>query len=81
ALNNCYPSASRRLNEEGRVVMVVTISIYGQMMHAHLAQSSGFSRLDEAAVCVLRQLTFNPGTQDGQPVESQATMPITFRLE
>lgn len=81
ALNSCYPSASRRLNEEGRVVVVVTIGTNGKMAGVQVSQSSGFSRLDGAAECVLRKLTFNPGTRDGQAVEAQATMPITFRLE
>lgn len=81
ALNSCYPSASRRLNEEGRVTVVVTIGTDGKMSSTKVAQSSGFERLDGAAECVLRKLTFNPGKRDGQPVEAQATLPITFKLE
>ena len=46
-----------------------------------MAQGSGFERLDSAAECVLRKLTFNPGQRDGQAVEAQATLPITFKLE
>lgn len=81
AHNSCYPSESRRLNEEGRVVVVVTIGTNGKMSRLQVSQSSGFSRLDGAAECVLRKLTFNPGTRDGQTVETQITMPITFLLE
>jgi protein TonB len=81
ALNSCYPSASRRLNEEGRVVVIVTIGIDGKMADTKVAQSSGFERLDGAAECVIRKLTFNPGRRDGQAVEAQATLPITFKLE
>jgi len=29
----------------------------------------------------LRKLTFNPGKRDGQAIEAQATLPITFKLE
>ena len=36
---------------------------------------------DGAAECVLRKLTFNPGKRDGQAIEAQATLPITFKLE
>jgi len=81
ALNSCYPSASRRLNEEGRVLAVVTIGTNGRMTDIRVAQSSGFERLDGAAECVVRKLKFNPGKRDGQAVEAQASLPITFRLE
>jgi protein TonB len=81
ALNTCYPSAARRLNEEGRVIVTVTIGTDGKMVRTQVGQSSGFERLDGAAECVIRKLTFNPGTRDGQPVEAQATLPITFKLE
>ena len=81
ALNACYPSASRRLTEEGRVIVVVTIGTDGKMKATQVATSSGFERLDGAAECVIRKLSFNPGNRDGQPVEAQATLPITFKLE
>lgn len=81
ALNACYPSASRRLNEEGRVVVMVTIGTDGRMSDIKTVQSSGFERLDGATECVIRKLTFNPGKRDGQPIEAQATLPVTFKLE
>ena len=81
ALNACYPSASRRLNEEGRVIVTVTIGVDGRMSNIQTSQSSGFERLDAATECVIRKLTFNPGRRDGQPVEAQATLPVTFKLE
>ncbi len=81
ALNACYPSASRRLNEEGRVVATVTIGTDGRMSDFRVTQSSGFERLDGATECVIRKLTFNPGKRDGQPIEAQATLPVTFKLE
>lgn len=81
ALNRCYPSASRRLNEEGRVIATITIGTDGRMKSLSIQQSSGFERLDGAAECVARNLKFNPGTRDGQPIEAQATLPISFKLE
>lgn len=81
ALNTCYPSASRRLNEEGRVLVTITIGTDGRMSALQVAQSSGFDRLDGAAECVVRKLKFNPGKRDGQPVEAQATLPVVFKLE
>jgi protein TonB len=81
AINACYPSASRRLNEEGRVVVTITIDAGGKAGAMAVSQSSGFERLDGAAECVVRRLPFEPGRRDGQPVEAQATLPIVFKLE
>ncbi len=81
AINSCYPSASRRLSEEGRVVVTITIDAGGKAGAFAVAQSSGFARLDGAAECVVRRLPFDPGKRDGQPVEAQATLPIVFKLE
>ena len=81
AINACYPSASRRLSEEGRVVVIITIGADGKAGAMRVSQGSGFARLDGAAECVIRRLPFDPGKRDGQPVEAQATLPIVFKLE
>ncbi|MDP9198110.1 MAG: energy transducer TonB [Pseudomonadota bacterium] len=81
AINACYPSASRRLSEEGRVMLTITINSAGKVGAMSVNQSSGFARLDAAAECVIRRLPFDPGKRDGQPVDSQATLPIVFKLE
>jgi protein TonB len=81
AINACYPSASRRLSEEGRVVVTITIGADGKVGTMAVSQSSGFARLDGAAECVIRRLPFDPGKRDGQPVEAPATLPIVFKLE
>jgi protein TonB len=81
AINACYPSASRRLSEEGRVVVTISIDATGKAGAMSVSQSSGFERLDGAAECVVRRLPFDPGKRDGQPVEAQATLPIVFKLE
>lgn len=81
AINACYPSASRRLSEEGRVVATITISAAGKAGAMSVTQSSGFPRLDGAAECVIRRLPFEPGKRDGQPVDAQATLPIVFKLQ
>jgi periplasmic protein TonB len=70
-----------RLSEEGRVIATITIGVDGRMSDIQVTQSSGFERLDGAAECVVRNLRFNPGKRDGQPVEAQASLPITFKLE
>jgi protein TonB len=76
----CYPSASRRLGEEGRVVARVAIGADGRAATSSVAQSSGFPRLDAAVDCVLRRLEFVPGRRDGRAVEAEVLLPIVFKL-
>ena len=81
AINACYPAASRRLNEEGKVVALVTISASGSAVNWSVAQSSGFARLDAAIACVLSKVVFVAGRRDGQAVFADATLPIVFQLD
>jgi protein TonB len=81
AINACYPSASRRLSEEGRAVATVTIGADGRAGAVTVTQSSGFPRLDAAVECVVRRLPFDPGKRDGQAVDAQVSLPIQFKLE
>jgi protein TonB len=81
AISACYPSASRRLSEEGRVVATVTVGADGKAGSVQVTQSSGFQRLDGAVECVMRRLPFEPGKRDGQAVEAQVSIPIVFKLE
>ena len=81
AISACYPSASRRLSEEGRVVATITVGADGKAGAVTVTQSSGFPRLDAAVECVVRRLPFEPGKRDGQPVDSQVSVPIVFKLE
>lgn len=82
-INTCYPSASRRLNEEGRVLVDIVVGSDGKVANATVAQSSGFERLDEAVInCIVRKLVFNPGTVDGVPQNgASARIPIVYKLE
>lgn len=82
-INTCYPSASRRLNEEGRVLVDIVVGADGKVSNATVAQSSGFERLDEAVInCIVRKLVFNPGTVDGVPQNgTSARIPIVYKLE
>jgi periplasmic protein TonB len=81
-IDSCYPAASRRLNEEGRVIAKVTIGAQGSALSRSVAESSGFARLDSAALnCVIRKLEFVAGRRDGQAVAAEAMLPIVFRLD
>ena len=60
-----YPMASKRLREEGRVVVLVEISTQGLVDRASIDTSSGFSRLDESALAAAAQGPLQTLTRNG----------------
>ena len=76
-----YPSASRRLEEEGTVTLKFLVGADGKVIESAVEKSSGFRRLDEAARAGLSKCQFKPGTVDGKPQQTWASMKYTWRLE
>ena len=76
-----YPSASRRLEEEGTVTLKFLIGADGRVLQADIEKTSGFTRLDEAVRNALSKCQFRPGTVDGKPEQSWASIKYTWRLE
>jgi protein TonB len=76
-----YPPASRRAGEEGTVNLQVYVLETGRAGEIKIAKSSGFPKLDEAAVKeVQRNWRFVPGKEDGKPVPMWHIFAVTFRL-
>lgn len=76
-----YPAASKRMEEEGTVVVSFLINTDGSVLDSKIDQSSGYSRLDQAARSALGKCKFKPGTVDGKPEQSWARIKYTWRLE
>ncbi|MGI9154958.1 MAG: energy transducer TonB, partial [Rubrivivax sp.] len=76
-----YPSASRRLEEEGTVSLRFLVGADGKVIQSEVEKSSGFKRLDEAARAGLSKCAFKPATVDGKPEQGWASMKYTWRLE
>jgi protein TonB len=77
-----YPATSRRLGEQGAVTMQVLVDVDGHVIDAKLVQSSGFERLDQAALDnVKRDYRFIPGTVDGKPAEMWYTFKVNWKLQ
>lgn len=77
-----YPTASRRNSEQGRVELMLYILANGKVGDAKVAQSSGYSRLDESAVKeALRSWRFIPQQENGVAMPSWQRFAITFRLD
>jgi len=76
-----YPPSSRRAGEAGTVILEVLVLENGRVGDARVKQSSGFPRLDEAAVReVKRSWRLVPGTENGKPVQMWGQFAVTFKL-
>lgn len=75
-----YPRISQELEEEGRVLLRVTVSENGQPMNISLARSSGFSRLDKAAMDTVKRWRFVPAKRGEQAIVATVQVPIDFKL-
>ncbi len=73
-----YPMASRRMREEGRVVVLVEINTQGLVERATIDASSGFPRLDESALAAARKGRFKPYTRNGVAYPAKAKIPFDF---
>jgi protein TonB len=76
-----YPSASRRLNETGTVLLNFLIDAEGRVVESRIDASSGVERLDEAARKALSLCKFKPGTVDGKPEQSWHKMKYVWKLD
>ena len=75
-----YPSQSRRLREEGLVVLRVVIDERGNACSIEVETSSGHARLDVAAREAVARAAFRPYVEDGSPRRAQVLIPIEFAL-
>jgi protein TonB len=76
-----YPTASRRLLEEGRVDVRVLVDARGAPRETVIVRSSGYLRLDEAALATVRATRFKPYTENGVAMPFWVVMPLIFELE
>jgi protein TonB len=82
-LNNpapAYPPVSRRLREQGRVLLRVRVTVDGRAEAVEVKTSSGSARLDAAAAEAVRLWRFTPARQGGEPIAGYALVPIDFEL-
>lgn len=75
-----YPRRSRMLEEEGIVKLRVHVSADGKALDVQLFKSSGFSRLDDAALTAIQHWRFVPAKQGNQSIEGWVIVPVSFKL-
>lgn len=75
-----YPSLSRRLREEGTVILDILIKADGTVGEIKMKKSSGFKRLDDTAVKAVKHWRYQPATQAGQAIDFWYEQPVEFDL-
>ncbi len=78
-VSDCYPAGSAAHYREGSITVSLTISPDGKVTHVEFPPGTP-SWLQNAAQCAVDRHEFSPGTRDGVPVQSQATLPINFGI-
>ena len=75
-----YPPNSRRLGEQGTVVLQLFVLTDGSVASAQIAQSSGYVELDDAAMYNAYGWHVSPGSVDGRATAMWGRFAVTFKL-
>lgn len=76
-----YPPLSRRLGEQGRVLLRVFVEADGRAGRIEVRTGSGSDRLDQAAVAAVARWSFLPARQGDAQVGAWVLVPIVFSLK
>lgn len=77
-----YPTSSIRLGEEGNLDIELLVGSDGRVADARVVRSSGYPRLDQAAIAEARRMwRLTPATVGGEPIEMWHRIRVTFRLD
>ncbi|AAZ36649.1 TonB family protein [Pseudomonas savastanoi pv. phaseolicola] len=82
-LNNpppVYPPAAAKRHQQGTTLLRVHVLASGRPDQIEVAQSSGFSALDDAARAAVRQWSFTPAKRGNSPVDGWVNVPLAFTL-
>lgn len=75
------PRLSIKLGEQGKVLIRILVDTQGKVAKADVYQSSGYERLDRAALRAVERAELNPYMEGGKPTQAWAIYPIEFKLE
>lgn len=76
-----YPPLSRRMNEEGKVVLRVKVATDGSAADVQIHAGSGSDRLDNSALVTVRRWKFVPARLGSEAVAATVLVPIAFSLK
>lgn len=75
-----YPAMSRRLGEQGVVMLRMLISEAGIPETIQIETSSGSERLDKAAIEAAKKSRFNPYKRNNKPMKVSVIAPVRFTI-
>lgn len=78
-----YPEDARAQQTQGRVIVRFVVELDGSLSHFEIMRSPGLRSMENEAIRVLNDMkdeTWKPAMQNGQPVRCYYTQTITFRL-
>lgn len=77
-----YPPLSKRMGEEGRVILRVLVNEKGEPESVEIQASSGSPRLDQAALTTVKKSwRFVPAKRNNVPIKGIAAVPVDFAFE
>ena len=76
-----YPPLSRRTNEEGKVMLRVFVEANGSPSRLEIQTSSGYERLDKAALAAVSRWKFAPARLGNDSIGAWVLVPIIFSLK
>lgn len=75
-----FPLLAKRARESGTVVLRIAVDAAGRLSGAWVQKSSGFERIDQAALQDIRSARFAPQMEDGKPVDWETTAALAYDL-
>ncbi|HEX3876209.1 MAG TPA: energy transducer TonB [Bryobacteraceae bacterium] len=74
-----FSDEARKARFQGVVVVAIEVDEHGRVVHPHVVHSAGLG-LDEKAIEAALKWTFLPGTLNGKPVVTRASITMSFHL-
>ncbi|MBU1311336.1 MAG: energy transducer TonB [Gammaproteobacteria bacterium] len=75
-----YPQLSRKLREQGTVVLELTVLASGKVADVRVQQSSGYARLDKAALLAVKHWRYQPAQRAGKAIDYRYRQRLEFSL-
>ena len=76
-----YPTLARKMGEAGSVLLRVELDETGRLVSAEISRTSGFTRLDQAALAAVKNWRCNPAVRDGQAVRVVSMESFDFKFK
>ena len=74
-----FSEAARKAKYQGTVVLAIEVDAAGHPRNLRVLEQLGLG-LDEKAIEAVSQWRFRPGSENGKPIVTSATVEVSFRL-